>query len=173
MVIHLSAGNAMARSSPMQQLVESRGSEELRYAKTAIAWSLRDAVVMRAEGLPATQLQKLVRHFAIQRHVLVEKELQRTTLTSYIALAKEIRDYFFAFIEAPLPAIPPREVHLKERILAAGCKIVTLRPSRSLQQLEVLLLSAPRVLGSYEPLVFPDVKRRTARANTRKVQKAA
>ena len=170
MVIHIGATGDSGISSPIQQLVDKRDGKELRLAKRLIGWNLKDTIALRGQGLPQPELQKYVRHFAGQRHVVFENMLPPEEIDPYIALARELRDYLFAFLDVPLPEC--MSAQLKAQFLSASCKFVTLRPARSVQQLEVLLLAAPFVLRSHDPLVLPEPERRKLPI-VRKTEKAA
>jgi hypothetical protein len=173
MVIHIGATDESSTSSAIQQLVEKRDGKELRLGKRLIGWNLKDTIVVRRQGLSQAQIQKYVRHFAAQRHVIFEDALPPTNIDPYIVLAREVRDYLFAFLDLPQPEIRSTQAQLMEQFRSASCKVVTLRQARSVQQLEVLLLSAQTVLGSYDPLVLPEPARRKARPDVRKTEKAA
>lgn len=160
MVIHIGATDESGISSPIQQLVEKRDGRELHVGKRLIGWNLKDTIALRGQGIPQAQLQKYVRHFAAQRHVVFENMFPPAKIDPYIELAREIREYLFAFLDAPLPESTSTQAQLKTQFLTASCKFVTLRPARSVQQLEVLLLAAPVVLRSYDPLVLPEPARR-------------
>jgi hypothetical protein len=160
MVIHLGATDESGISSPIQQLVEKRDGRELHVGKRLIGWNLKDTIVLRGHGVPQAQLQKYVRHFAAQRHVVFENVFPQAQIDPYIELARDLRDYLFAFLDAPLPENTSTQALLKAQFLTASCKFVTLRPARSVQQLEVLLLAAPVVLRSYDALVLPEPARR-------------
>jgi len=171
MVIHVGA-NDSGISSPIQQLIEKRDGRELRLGQRLIGWNVKDTIALRGQGLPQAELQKYVRHFAAQRHVVFENIFPSAKIDPYIELARELRDYLFAFLDAPLPGSTSAQAMLKAQFLNASCNFVTLRPARSVQQLEVLLLAAPFVLRSYDPLVLPEPARRKLPI-VRKTEKAA
>ena len=172
MVIHVGASDESGFLSPIQQLVEKRDGRELRLGKRLIGWNLKDTIALRGEGLPQAELQKYVRHFAAQRHVVFENIFPPQKIDPYIELARELRDYLFAFLDAPLRESTSTQAMLKAQVLNASCNFVTLRPARSVQQLEVLLLAAPFVLRSYDPLVLPEPARRKLPI-VRRTEKAA
>jgi hypothetical protein len=173
MVIHIGAKDESGDSSTIQQLVEKRNGRELRLGRRLIGWNLNDTIVLRGQGLSQTQIQKYVLHFAAQRHVVFEGVFPAANIDPYIGLAREVRDYLFAFLDTPQQERWSTQALLKEQFRNASCKVVTLRPARSVQQLEVLLLSAPTFLGSYEALVLPEPARCRRRAIVRKTEKAA
>jgi len=160
MVIHIGATDESGTSNPVQQLVEKRDGRELHVGKRLVGWNLKDTIALRGQSIPQAQLQKYVRHFAVQRHVVFESVFPAAKIDPYIELARELREYLFAFLDEPLPESTSAQALLKAQFLTASCKFVTLRPARSVQQLEVLLLAAPVVLRSYDPLVLPEPARR-------------
>ena len=111
-------------------------------------------------------IQKYVHHFSTQRHVIFEAVFPTANIDPYVALAREVRDYLFAFMDTSLRENRVIQVHLKQRFQNAACKVVTLRPARSVQQLEVLLLSARMVRGSSEPLVLPKLTMRGSQSSS-------
>lgn len=169
MVIHVDVAAESATPSPTQQLADTKNGREIRLGKRLLGWNLNDTVVLRSQGLSQALIENYVRHFAAQRHVIFESDFQHSKLDPFIALARDVRDYLFAFVETQaLQGNSTRAI--KETVLRASCNVVTLRPDRSVQQLEVLLLASPLVLGSYEPLVLPQAASRTS---SRKTEKAA
>lgn len=174
MVIHVRGASASDTGTMLQQFVERQRGRELRLGKRLIGWNLNDTVVVRSEGLSAAQLHNYVRHFAPQRHVVFDHVFPAAAVERYFSFAHEMRNYVFAFLKPPSGEQCPLQNRLKERAKNASCEIVTLNPDRSGQQLEVLLLSASRVLGTDDPLVLPETpSRRVARSGTRKTQTAA
>ncbi|HLW37302.1 MAG TPA: hypothetical protein VKR99_02615 [Candidatus Eremiobacteraceae bacterium] len=174
MVIQLCGVESSDALAPIPQLVEKRYGKEIRLGNRLIGWNLNDTIVVRSEGLTPSQLSKFVRHFATQRHVIFESLSPPKNIGPYVSLARELRDYLFAFVDSPLAEHLRAVERLKEQFQNAPCKVVTLRPARSVPQLEVLLLSAKPVLRSYEPLVLPAAAiRRTTSSAPRKTQKAA
>lgn len=172
MVIHIGATDKSGISNPIQELVEKRDGKELRLGKRLVGWNLKETIALRGQGLSQAQIQKYVRHFAAQRHVVFEHGFPSAKLDAYIALAREIRDYHFAFLDTPLQNGASIQALLKEQFRSASCQFVTLRPARSVQQIEALLLSAPIILRSYDPLVLPEPARRRLPI-VRKTEKAA
>jgi len=119
-------------------------------------------------------IQKYVRHFSTQRHVIFENVFPASNIGPYVTMARELRDYLFAFMDTTLRENWLTQAHLKERFQNAACRVVTLRPARSVQQLEVLLLSAKMVRGGSEPLVLPKTTvRRGQSPVVRRTEKAA
>jgi hypothetical protein len=160
MIIHIGATDESGVLSPIQQLVQKRDGKELHVGKRLIGWNLKDTIALRCQGIPQAQLQRYIRHFAAQRHVVFESPFPAAPIDPYIELARELRDYLFAFVEAPVQKSASAQALIKAQFLTASCKVVTLRPARSLPQIEVLLLAAPIVLRSYDPLVLPEPARR-------------
>jgi hypothetical protein len=174
MVIHIRNTDGSGTSKTIEQLVEKRYGKAIVLGKQLIGWNLNDTVVIRSEGLSQSVLQKYVRHFATQRHVIFEDVFPAANIDPYVAMARELRDYLFAFMDTSLRENWLTQVQLKQRFQSAACQVVTLRPARSLQQLEVLLLSAKMVHGSSEPLVLPKMTLRRSQTSTlRKAEKAA
>lgn len=174
MVIHIRGANASDTGTMLLQFVERQRGRELRLGKRVIGWNLNDTIVVRSEGLSAAQLHTYVRHFAPQRHVVFDHVFPAAAVEQYFSFAREIRNYVFAFLKTPSGSQCLLQSRLKERAKNASCEIVTLNPDRSVQQLEVLLLSAARVLGTNDPLVLPKTpSRRAPRAGTRKTATAA
>ena len=173
MVIHIYAADGSDTPSTVEQLVEKRNGRELHLGKRLIGWNLNDTIAICRRAVPDAQVQQFVRHFASQRHVVFEDAFPAASVEPYTVLAREVKNYLFAFLDTAAQERWAAQALLKNRIRSASCEVVTLRAARSIQQLEALLLSAQMVLGSYNPLVLPEPPRRTARASTRKTSKAA
>ncbi len=175
MVIHVRGSDELRSSTLIQQFVEKRYGRDLRLGRRLIGWNLNDTIVIRSEGLAAAQLQKYVRHFAPQRHVVFNSCFTPGLSNRYFAIAREMRtNYVFAFLDAPLGQAQALQTRFMEQIQSTRCEVVTLTPTRSVQQIEVLLMSAQRVFRSDEPLVLPEpTLRRPARSSARKVLTAA
>lgn len=175
MVIHVRGSDELRSSMLIQQFVEKRYGRDVRLGRRLIGWNLNDTIVIRSAGLSAAQLQRYVRHFAPQRHVVFDSCFTPAASNSYFAFAREMRNnYVFAFLDAPLGQSQALQTRFKEQIQSTPCEVVTLTPARSVQQLEVLLMSAQRVFRSDEPLVLPEPTRhRPARSSARKVLRAA
>lgn len=174
MVIHIRGTKTSDTSTMLAHFVERQRGRELRLGKRLIGWNLNDTIVMRSEGVSATKLQQYVRHFAPQRHVVFDHQFPAAAVERYFSFAREMRNYVFAFLKTPTGEHYALQKQLKERAKNASCEIVTLNPDRSIQQLEVLLLSASRVLGTDDPLVLPEAPaRRLTRPSVRKTPEAA
>jgi hypothetical protein len=167
MVIHIQGDNARDTSTMLSRFVERQRGRELRLGRRVIGWNLDETIVMRSDGVSAAQLQKYVRHFAPQRHVVFDHSFPPAALDEYFAMARELRTYMFAFMKPPAGANCPLQSELRERAKHASCEVVTLNPERGIQQLEVLLLASPAVLGTEEPLSLPEAPARRAAARTR------
>ena len=174
MVIHVRGSDESEMAAIIQRFADNRHARELRLGRRVIGWNLSDAVVIRSEGLSAATLQKYVCHFAPQRHVVFSRGVPEAECDRYFAVARDLRNYVFAFLDARAAEQRAEQMRLKERVRGASCDIVTLSPDRAIQQLEVLLMAAPLVLGSTEPLVLPQPeRRRTSRLSPAKEQTAA
>lgn len=176
MVIQIRGTDDSGKSAIIQSLVEKRNGREIRLGKRIIGWNLGETIIVRSDGATHGELRRLVRHFAPQRNVVFEAMIPPRDTGSYLSLAKEMRDYMFAFVNTPLQIClrnaridaqghELREDNLREQWLAqhkqkeqlktAGCEVATLQHDRALQQIEVLLMSARPVPGSYEAITMP------------------
>src|SRR5579872_2835162 len=174
MVIHVRGANAPDTDMMLQRFIERQHGRELLLGKKLIGWNLHDTVVVRSAGLTAAQLQEYVRHFAPQRHVVFDHMFPAAAVDRYCSFAGELRNYVFAFLKRSRSEPCPVQNQLKDRAKDTRCEIVTLNPDRGVQQIEVLLMSASPVLGTDDPLVLPQARRRrTSRVKTRKTAAAA
>jgi hypothetical protein len=155
----------------LEQLADKRGGRELWIGKQFLGWSLSDTIILANEKITKSRLQEYVKHFSAQRHVIFESRCAPSTIASYITLSKSIHAYVFAFVNSATASQSFNK--LKTQMHNECREVVTLRTDRMLQQLEVLLLSAPMVLGSNEPLALPRGPSRKVRASSGKAQKAA
>jgi hypothetical protein len=157
MVIHVRSTDEASSTALLQHFVENRNGRDLYLGKRLLGWSVSDAIVIRSEALPSSLVQKYVRHFAAQRHVLFSRRFTPVAANPYLALAHELRNYMFALLDPFAADAQTFQARLKTHIKSPACEIVTLAPARGVHQLEVLLMSAPRVLRSDEPLELPEL----------------
>jgi hypothetical protein len=156
MVIHVRSTDEASSTTLIRHFVENRHGRELYLGKRLLGWSLSDAIVLRSEALSSSLVQRYVRHFAAQRHVLFSRCFTPTAANPYLALAHELRNYMFAVLDPCAADGQSFQARLKKHIKSPACEIVTLTPARGVHQLEVLLMSSPRVLRSDEPLELPE-----------------
>jgi hypothetical protein len=174
MVIHVRSTDEASSTTLIQHFVENRHGRDLYVGKRLLGWSLSDAIVIRSEALSSSLVQKYVRHFAAQRHVLFSRCFAPTAANPYLVLANELRNYMFALLDPATADAQSFQARLKRHIKSPACEIVTLAPARGVHQLEVLLMSSPRVLRSDEPLELPEATEvRSAGGVLRKTLEAA
>ena len=175
MIIHIRTDEALDTKGVLANFVERQRGRELRVGKRIIGWNLHDTVVVRSDGVTLPQLQKYVRHFAPQRHVVFDHRFPAAATDKYFAFARELRNYVFAFIKTPMVDRLALQNQLKAQSKQSNFEVVTLNPDRTIQQLEVLLLSAAPALGTEDPLILPDApaRRIATRRAPRKTAAAA
>jgi hypothetical protein len=175
MIIHIRGDEALDTGAMLARLVERQRGRELRLGRRIIGWNLDDTIVVRSEGIALAQLQRYVRHFAPQRHVVFDHRFPAAAADQYFAFARELHDYVFAFMKTPSAECLGLQNQLKAQAKHAGWEVVTLNPDRSIQQLEVLLMSAAPAIGTEDPLTLPEApaRRVAARRTPRKTAAAA
>ena len=194
MVIQIRGTDDSGKSVIIQSLIEKRNGREIRLGKRIIGWNLGETIIVRSDGASHAEVRRLVRHFAPQRHVVFEAGIPPSDTRSYLSLAKEVRGYMFAFVNTPLQiclrnartdvqAHELREDNLREQWVAqhkqkellksSGCEVVTLQHDRALQQIEVLLMAAQTVPGSYDAITLPKAAPRRRTSGTPVASKAA
>jgi hypothetical protein len=174
MIIHIRADKALDTKSVLASFVERQRGRELRVGRRIIGWNLRDTVVVSSEGATLAQVQQYVRHFAPQRHVVFDHRFPAAASDKYFAFARELRNYVFAFIKTSSAGLELQN-QFKAQSKQSNWEVVTLNPDRTIQQLEVLLLSAAPALGTEDPLILPNAaaRRIAPRRTPRKTAAAA
>ncbi|MDQ6767938.1 MAG: hypothetical protein M3Z41_09040 [Candidatus Eremiobacteraeota bacterium] len=194
MIIQILGAHGFGQTTAFEHFIEKRNGSELRLGKRLIGWNLRDTVLLSTGGVSQNELRGYVRHFAAQRHVVFESPLMPAKSDPFLGLAREVKDYLFAFIDTPfeiwLRNIRAqsdsadlseqlvreqwlRQLKHKEQFRNEGYGVVTLRHGRSIQQIEALLLSARFVSGCYEALTLPKLTRPRRASGSAKTTKAA